>query len=47
LQSYCAGRLLRYVLARPSLYFMCTISGLAAGRLAPGPLATLSKAPVE
>ena len=37
MQSYCAARLLRCVLARRSPYFFCTVSRLPAGRLASGP----------
>src|SRR5437867_614370 len=37
MQTCCAARLLRCVLARRSPYFACTVSRLAAGRLASGP----------
>ena len=45
MQSYCAARLLRCVLARRSPYFFCTVSRLAAGRLVSGPARDALHAP--
>ena len=41
LNSYCAGRLLRCVLARRSPYVVSTVSRLAVGRLAADSLAAI------